>query len=530
MKLKIRITALLLLIAMLCTMLTSCVVVEIIELVNNVWGLVFPEDENSGSNVEINFEIPDPNRCTTHAIVPLPAIAPTCQTPGVSGGQVCSKCGTVIVAQIELPAIDHTYNDVNDKDCNVCGFIRTVKCDHLHTFVLEEKAPTCTTTGRTAGERCTGCGKVIAGFEIIVPTDHSYDDDRDDTCNECGYKRKLACLHEVTKKLDAVSPTCFSTGLTRGKACVHCGEVLVAQQEIPMIEHNEGDWIVDVAPTESTEGAIHTECTMCKATLNCATLPVTDSNADKNASEGLSFVLNDDKNSYSLVDLGSCTDIEIIIPTYYNGLPVTKIGNGAFLNKSTIVSVTIPEGVLNIGDGAFRECTSLRSASIPSTITTIGEYAFYNCALTSLTLPEGIAEIEQYAFWGCDITSIDIPYGVVSIGEGAFEECTEAKSISLPSSLENIGKKAFYNASKVMTVTVPKSVITVGERAFNLAASDGAVREFTLFNYVEKIGAYAFTTGATVYYKGTKAEWNGILIDPRNYQYSVVTLDGSFVD
>ena len=38
---KLKITALLLLIAMLCTMLTSCVVVEIIELINNVWGLVF---------------------------------------------------------------------------------------------------------------------------------------------------------------------------------------------------------------------------------------------------------------------------------------------------------------------------------------------------------------------------------------------------------------------------------------------------------------------------------------------------------
>lgn len=527
---KLKITALLLLIAMLCTMLTSCVVVEIIELINNVWGLVFPEEDKPDTNVEINFEIPDPNRCTTHAIIPLPAIAPTCQTPGVSGGQVCSKCGTVIVAQIELPATDHVYDDVNDKDCNLCGFVRTVKCDHLHTFILEEKAPTCTTTGRTQGERCTGCGKIIAGFEIIETIDHTYDDSRDDTCNECGYVRKLACLHEVTKKLDAVSPTCFSTGLTRGKACVHCGEVLVAQREIPMTEHSEGEWIVDTAPTETAEGTMHTECTMCKTEIRVGSLPCVDLSANDGASEGLTFLLNDDKNSYMLADIGECTNTNIIIPAYVNGLPVTKIGEGAFLNKSEIVSVIIPSGVLHIGNGALRDCTSLQSVSIPDTVRTIGEYAFYNTALSSLKLSESLEWIGKYAFYSCNITSIIIPYGVVSIGEGAFAECTAVNELSLPSTLEVIGKSAFYNVKNIINITIPKSVIQIGDLAFGGDVPSGENRIITLYNYVQKMGAYVFTPNCTINYKGTKAEWNAILIDPRNYQYNVVALDGTFVD
>ena len=527
---KLKIVALLLLIAMLCSMLTSCVIVEIIELVNNVWDLFVPDQDEPDTNVEINFNVPDPNRCTVHTIIPLQAIAPTCQTPGVSGGQVCSKCGTIIVAQIELPAIDHEYDDVNDKDCNLCGFIRTVKCDHIHTFILEEKAPTCTTTGRTQGERCTGCGKIIAGFEIIDTIDHTYDDSRDDTCNECGYIRKLACLHEVTEKLDAVSPTCFSVGLTRGKACVHCGEILVAQREIPMTDHNEGDWIVDKAPTENTTGEIHTECTMCKSTLRTGTLPTVDMNLNAGASNGLTFLLNDDKNSYTLADAGKCTASHIIIPAYYNGLPVIKIGEGAFLNKSEIVSVIIPEGILGIGDGAFRECVSLQNVTIPSTVTSIGEYAFYNTSLTSLSLPESLSTIERYAFYSCDITSITVPYGVVKIGEGAFAECTSVCDITLPSSLEEIGKKAFYNIKNVINITIPKSVTAIGEHAFGGNIPNGENRVITLYNYVQKIGAYAFTINSTINYKGTKAEWNSILIDPRNYQYNVVALDGAFTD
>jgi hypothetical protein len=51
-----------------------------------------------------------------------------------------------------------------------------------------------------------------------------------------------------------------------------------------------------------------------------------------------------------------------------------------------------------------------------------------------------------------------------------------------------------------------------------------------MFNNITKIGAYAFATNVTINYKGTMEDWNSILIDPRNYQYNVLTLDGAFTD
>lgn len=526
---KIRITALVLLIALLCVNLCSCVAGEIIELVNNIWGVIFPNDNPKG-DTNIYFELPDPERCTAHSIVPLAPIAPTCQTPGVAGGQVCQKCGVVIVPQIELAVTDHIYDGIKDKDCNVCGFVREIKCDHANTKILEATAPSCAVTGRTQGEECLDCGKIIAGYEIINSVEHTYDDADDDTCNVCSYVRKLACPHQITNKLARVEPTCTETGLTQGLACGHCGEILLAQQPIPTISHIEGDWIVDVAPTEEEEGCMHTECTMCHTTLQERVLNAITPELSEGISEGFDFTLNNDGNSYTLTDVGACVDTEIVIPKYYNGKPVTKIGEGAFLNNANIVSVVIPEGILTIGGGAFRECVALASVTIPSTITSIGEYAFYNCAITSLSLPEGLREIKQYSFYGCDFTTIEIPYGVISIGNGAFAECTLVEEIVLPSSIEAIGKEAFYNMPLVTSINLPKSVRTIGDKAFNISTPDGAERTISMHNYVTKIGAYAFATNSNIKYKGTKLEWNSILIDPRNFQYNVSALDGDFVD
>jgi hypothetical protein len=72
----------------------------------------------------------------------------------------------------------------------------------------------------------------------------------------------------------------------------------------------------------------------------------------------------------------------VTIPDTINGLPVTSIGDYAFIDDTGLTSVTIPDTVTNIGDYAFFDCTSLTSVTIGRSVTNISDQ-FLGC--TSLT-------------------------------------------------------------------------------------------------------------------------------------------------
>jgi hypothetical protein len=76
----------------------------------------------------------------------------------------------------------------------------------------------------------------------------------------------------------------------------------------------------------------------------------------------------------------------VVIPSEIDGLPVTSIGDDAFLGCRSLTSVTIPGSVTSIGADAFRQCISLTSVTIPGSVTVIGYQAFADCSsLTSVT-------------------------------------------------------------------------------------------------------------------------------------------------
>ena len=83
-----------------------------------------------------------------------------------------------------------------------------------------------------------------------------------------------------------------------------------------------------------------------------------------------------EKNGWQAVTPSPSGKLEI--PAYLNGLPVGKIGHGAFANLG-LTEVVIPEGVVEIGSEAFSSCTSLATVTIPSSVTKIGDSAFEMC-------------------------------------------------------------------------------------------------------------------------------------------------------
>lgn len=57
------------------------------------------------------------------------------------------------------------------------------------------------------------------------------------------------------------------------------------------------------------------------------------------------------------------TESTVILPSTINSWPVTKIGEDAFQDNTTITSVTIPASVTEIGSNAFAGCTNLTSVN-----------------------------------------------------------------------------------------------------------------------------------------------------------------------
>ena len=76
-----------------------------------------------------------------------------------------------------------------------------------------------------------------------------------------------------------------------------------------------------------------------------------------------------------------------MIPSSYNGLPVTKIANDGFDAHSSLTFISIPNSITVIGDYAFSECSSLISVTIPASVINIGFMAFAYCTdLTSIRI------------------------------------------------------------------------------------------------------------------------------------------------
>ena len=117
--------------------------------------------------------------------------------------------------------------------------------------------------------------------------------------------------------------------------------------------------------------------------------------------------------------IGPNEQIDVVVPAYLEGCPVTEIGASAFYGMWKINSITLPETMKIIGDSAFESCNALSNINLPNGIYTIGKSAFKNCKwLSSVNIPTSMTVISDSTFDYCEnISSIHIPDNIKRIEE-----------------------------------------------------------------------------------------------------------------
>lgn len=122
----------------------------------------------------------------------------------------------------------------------------------------------------------------------------------------------------------------------------------------------------------------------------------------KGVTPGLSYVLNESGNSYS-VKASETLSGEVVIAKEYNGKPVTQILDGGFKNQSLVSNVVMPSGISKIGLEAFSGCEALEKITISSNVNSIGNNSFSDCKqLVSVNIPKSVISMGYYVFSGCD--------------------------------------------------------------------------------------------------------------------------------
>lgn len=190
---------------------------------------------------------------------------------------------------------------------------------------------------------------------------------------------------------------------------------------------------------------------------------------------------------------GSNAAVEVQAKVTINGVeyPVKEIGNNAFNNKDSLVSVTLPEGIKTIGISAFHSCGGLTAINFPKGLESIGNAAFGSCTkLAAIELPEGLKSIGSEAFAYCkSVTTLAIPAGVTSVGTEAFENCTKLTTVTLPQTITSISNYLFYYCSSLTAIIIPEGVMSIGDYAFKHCSGLATV---TLPKSLKSIGYEAF--------------------------------------
>lgn len=208
---------------------------------------------------------------------------------------------------------------------------------------------------------------------------------------------------------------------------------------------------------------------------------------------------------YTCTGLGSATDTEIVIPSYYNDEPVRVVSG--FQSKTAITRVTLSPNVRTLNSSAFRYCSKLAVLDIPYTLNSIGQNALESTAITELDLSKNRISLSYYSLNTSYLNKLIIGEQTYGYGNNdIFSSSAPIREIHIKN-IETWLKSSFteggsyYQRHPIRSNTV---IYVDGEPLTDLIVPDGinSIPGGSFYNYqqlntvdlkqAQTIGAYAF--------------------------------------
>ncbi len=145
----------------------------------------------------------------------------------------CEWCESTKDVEVLNTTTDHTPDEQG-----ICTVCHTYVCQSGHTLVTDPAVDaTCTENGKTERIYCSKCTYVEKESEVIPAQGHTFDEPHGH-CTVCGAEAPQ--VDHTPEIIPAVDATCEGTGLSEGKRCSVCKDIIERQETTPALGH---DWI-----------------------------------------------------------------------------------------------------------------------------------------------------------------------------------------------------------------------------------------------------------------------------------------------
>ncbi|MDE5566538.1 MAG: leucine-rich repeat domain-containing protein, partial [Anaeroplasmataceae bacterium] len=422
------------------------------------------------------------------------------------------------IDSFELPILnqeDYEYTLVKDANCLEDG---------LEQYVYEKD-----NVIFTISRVIKAYGHRFGEWETVIEATETSEGSKQRECSVCGVVEigtipVLGHVHEYSTEWTIdIDPTCISVGM-KSHHCLGCDDK-IDDTEIEMIEHSYSlDFQIDIEATCTEDGSKSYHCLVCNIKKDITKIDALGHFYDEydickrcdhiyvDGTEGLIYELNSNHHSYSVIGIGSASFLEDIkIPSKYKGLPVTTIGDSAFLNCDNLVHVELSKNILSIESKAFYDCNHLASIVMLDGLINVEDEAFGYCqALENLDIPVSVQKLGDGAFLYCSSLEDILLSGNMSIlGEGVFGGCSNLVNVYFEGSIEEYSLLKFLNLNsnpmqyashfylrnsenefeELTNIVLPNTIVEIGDYQFYGFEN---ITSIVIPNSVESIGINAF--------------------------------------